>query len=498
MNTLKKTQFMASDAQKIEIPFGTKDWVNRLARREMPALAHSVQSLNSLSADDESCIQELVKVILEDPNLTARIIRISNSVHYNKTGLRTNTISRAISLIGLDTIRSMCITSKVIDALLRQVPNDRLLNVVAQSFHSAMQAKTVVSAAKNAVQEEVFIAALMYQLGEASFWCYGGDATTIVDAKLRIPGAKKDDVTEEVLGTKFKYLSFGLAKAWRLGDSLLGALQNKALTPCAGAVRLGHEISVISSNEGWESPKMAELAKKVADYKKISEEDALVQLIDCADRTVDFARSWGVTEIENLIPSSAGLRLENEEIEEETHAGSLVTELAQEDQQLQLNILRELSLMAGNKVDINMVFNMALEGIHRGIGMDRALLAMKSKDGKTVLGRYLMGDGRGEHAIGQRFNFPVKENNIFGYIFKGTTPFWFGERESAATQALLTSEIKAVLGGGEFFIAPVVVRGRSIGLVYADCRLSNRALKREQFAAFNHFIQQVNLVLSMQ
>ncbi|HEX4976081.1 MAG TPA: histidine kinase, partial [Pseudomonadales bacterium] len=65
-------------------------------------------------------------------------------------------------------------------------------------------------------------------------------------------------------------------------------------------------------------------------------------------------------------------------------------------------------------------------------------------------------------------------------------------------QALLTSDIKAVLGGSEFFIAPVVVRGRSIGLVYADCRLSNRALKREQFAAFNHFIQQVNLVLSMQ
>lgn len=488
---------MASDAQKIEIPFGTKDWVNRLARREMPALAHSIQSLNSLSVDDEACIQALVKVILEDPNLTARIIRISNSVHYNKTGVRTNTISRAISLIGLDTIRSLCITSKVIDALLRQVPNDRLLSVVAQSFHSAMQAKTLVSSAKSAVQEEVFIAALMYQIGEASFWCYGGDATIIVDAKLRIPGAKKDDVTEEVLGTKFKYLSFGLAKAWRLGDSLLGALQNKSLTPCAGAVRLGHEISVISANEGWESFKMEELAKKVAEYKKISEEEALTQLIDCADRTVELARNWGVTEIESLIPSSAGLSMQGN-MEDVAEVNAAVPDLAQEDQQLQLNILRELSLMAGNKVDVNTVFNMVLEGIHRGIGMDRALLAMKTKDGKGVLGRYLMGDKSGTQSIGQRFNFPIKENNIFGYIFKGTTPFWFGERESAATQALLSSDIKAVLGSGEFFIAPIVVRGRSIGLIYADCRWTNRALKREQYAAFNHFVQQVSLVLSMQ
>lgn len=497
MKMLKKIDPMTSDAQKIDIPFGTKDWVNRLARREMPALAHSIQHLSSLAVDDEACIPELVKVILEDPNLTARIIRISNSVHYNKTGVRTNTISRAISLIGLDTIRSLCITSKVIDALLRETPNDRLLEVVAQSFHSAMQAKTLVAQAKSAVQEEVFISALMYQLGEASFWCYGGDATIIVDAKLRIPGANKDDVTAEVLGTKFRYLSYGLAKAWRLGDTLLGALQNKPLTPGTGAVRLGHEISVISANEGWDSPKMDELIKKVAKFKKINEEDALVQLIDCADRTVEFAREWGADRIETLIPSSAGMTFEND-TETDAHDEPKAEEQIQEDQQLQLSILRELSLMAGTKVDINLVFNMALEGIHRGIGMDRALLAMKTRENKSILGRYLIGYKDDGQSIGQRFNFPIKENNIFGYIFKGTTPFWFGDRENMATQSLITAEIKAAIGTGEFFIAPIVVRGRSIGLIYTDCRVSGRALRREQYAAFNHFVQQVNLVLSMQ
>jgi len=484
---------MASDAHKVNIPYGTKDWVNRLARKEMPALAHSVQHLGGLTASSEASVAELVKVVLEDPNLTSRIIRISNSAHYNKTGVRTNTISRAISMIGFDTIRSLCISSKVIDALLHNAPNDRLLQVVAQSFHSAMQAKTLAAKAKSSVQEEVFVSALLYQIGEASFWCYGGDAVTIVDAKMRIPGANKDDVVDEVIGTKFRRLSFGLAKAWRLGDTLLGALQNKPLTSGTGAVRLGHEISVATA-EGWDSPKIEALVKKVAKFKNVDEEEALVELIECADRTVSLAREWGADKIEDLIPSSADFDTEGENEEEEDSECS--EEQVEEDPELQLNILRELSLMAGTKVDVNLVFNMVLEGLNRGIGLDRALLALKTRGDKNILGRYMIGDLEG--GFGKRFNFPIKQDNIFGYLFEGTTPFWLNEQESSANRALITSEIKAVLGEGEFFVAPIVMRGRSIGLFYADCHLSGRALRREQFAAFNHFVQQVNSVLSSQ
>jgi hypothetical protein len=152
--------------------------------------------------------------------------------------------------------------------------------------------------------------------------------------------------------------------------------------------------------------------------------------------------------------------------------------------------------MAGTKIDINLVFNMVLEGFHRGIGLDRALLALKTRGDKNILGRYMIGDSEG--GIGTRFNFPISKNNIFGYLFAGTTPFWLSDQESPATRSLVTSEIKAVVGEREFFMAPIVVRGRSIGLFYADSEQSGRSLRREQFAAFNHFVQQVNFVLSSQ
>jgi len=45
------------------------------------------------------------------------------------------------------------------------------------------------------------------------------------------------------------------------------------------------------------------------------------------------------------------------------------------------------------------------------------------------------------------------------------------------------------LGAGMFFIAPLLAGKREIGVLYADCRLSGRALKHEQFVAFKRFTE---------
>ncbi|MBV1874530.1 MAG: hypothetical protein KUG80_07105, partial [Gammaproteobacteria bacterium] len=162
----------------------------------------------------------------------------------------------------------------------------------------------------------------------------------------------------------------------------------------------------------------------------------------------------------------------------------------------QLSILRELAAMANGKADLNLVFNMVLEGMHRGVGLDRALLAFKTKGNKGVLGKYVLGD-QGDR-MGKRFNFPISNGNVFEFIFEGSAPYWFGEKGGLLKKSMVSAEIKAAIGDGDFFIAPISVRGRSIGLFYADCRVSERPLNSEQFAAFCHFVQQTNLILSMQ
>jgi len=54
---------------------------------------------------------------------------------------------------------------------------------------------------------------------------------------------------------------------------------------------------------------------------------------------------------------------------------------------------------------------------------------------------------------------------------------------------LVTQPIRRSLGAGMFFIAPIIAGTREIGVLYADSRLSGRALRHEQFVAFQRFTQ---------
>lgn len=60
---------------------------------------------------------------------------------------------------------------------------------------------------------------------------------------------------------------------------------------------------------------------------------------------------------------------------------------------------------------------------------------------------------------------------------------------------LVTQPMLQYLEKGMFFIAPVMAGSRPVGVLYADSRLSGRALLNEQFVAFKRFVQLVNRAL---
>ena len=63
------------------------------------------------------------------------------------------------------------------------------------------------------------------------------------------------------------------------------------------------------------------------------------------------------------------------------------------DPMLQLQILRELSSLMEVQPDFNSVLEMVLEGMYRGIGMDRTLFALRTPDHRFLVGRYALGSG---------------------------------------------------------------------------------------------------------
>ncbi len=46
------------------------------------------------------------------------------------------------------------------------------------------------------------------------------------------------------------------------------------------------------------------------------------------------------------------------------------------DSSIQLSVLRDLSSATNEGLDVNTIFQMVLEGMHRGIGLERVCIAM--------------------------------------------------------------------------------------------------------------------------
>ena len=233
---------------------GTDAWIERISVQEMPALCATVRMLEKMAQDDNMSLADLGKSILHDNGLTTRILRVANSITYSRGSNQVTTISRAVVLLGFNALKQICITAKLVDSLLKshdisQPVYERLLRLIAQSFHAAMLARMILADYDEATREEAYIAALLHNLGESAFWSMGGPITEQLDQKLRQAQGDSNEIIREMLGTSFMKISAGLASSWNMGSMLQLSLKDpERRTPELQAIAEANTFSALLQN----------------------------------------------------------------------------------------------------------------------------------------------------------------------------------------------------------------------------------------------------------
>ena len=126
-----------------EYPLDLAAWIERIRGREMPVFGRTVESLRTLIADDRASASALAKVILMDPPMTTKVLRLANSAFFNHAHQGISTVSRAIVVLGFDPVVELALSVALIDALLNQGIRGRLHAEMARSFHAAVQARWI-------------------------------------------------------------------------------------------------------------------------------------------------------------------------------------------------------------------------------------------------------------------------------------------------------------------------------------------------------------------
>ncbi|HHH44860.1 MAG TPA: HDOD domain-containing protein [Gammaproteobacteria bacterium] len=475
-------------------PVGLSGWVHKLGESGMPVFAHTARDISLVSDSSNSSAAELARVVLQDAAMTAKLLRVANSPIFNPMGRTISTVSRAVVVLGFQEVRSICLSIAVVESMLRGKQKQHVSEEMARSFHAAVQARSFARKRRDRSPEEVFIATLLFRLGDMAFWAFAGEAAEKMDAAVQQrPGEAAEQVQQDVLGFRFRDLTLGLSREWKLGALLEQALEGKTdRNPRAGNVALGYELA-LAAEQGWETPEVGRLVERLAEnlYLPVEEVEQLVQAN--AEEAANTAAFYGADRAGELIPVPGERRGTRAAGDIDTVE---VPVFPQPDPVLQLGILRELSALMDSRPDFNSVLEMVLEGMYRGVGMDRTLFALRTPDHRMLVARYALGSGN-EQLLGRfRFETVEGETSLFARVIESKQAVWVGAGDNPEIEQLVTPPVQEVSQGAGFFVTPIEIHGKVIGVFYADRQPSGRPLDEDSYTAFRHFAQQGNLALA--
>lgn len=461
---------------------GERFWVDKLHRAEVPVVAVIVKQLLELTNDDETRVAQLAEVVLKDANLTSQVIKIANSVQYNPQGHRITTVSRAIVLLGFEQISSICVSLIVVDSLLQGRVRQRLLECLAKSFHTATQAKAMCPSEQEHDLEVAFVGGLLFRLGELVFWATNSPEVDALD-ELLSSGETEKQACHAILGTSFNSLGRGLCNAWKLGDTLLQALSG-AQNQMSQVIQLSSKIAE-AAPRGWQSPELMDVISDVARFRKKSKDVTLEACKQAAEQSISVAETFGAGSITHLIPAP----VHQEPVQsKEKHYQPLVP-----NTDIQLSILRELSCSLA-ELDVATVFQMVLEGIHRGVGLERVLICLVAQN--KIYARYIV--GMGTRRWREEIQFPLSdEDNLLHYAYRGSSVTLIDKPRDPQFARLYTPEFKKIVGNYPALIANVRLNDRPVAIFYADRYKCADNITQEQFDGFAHFVRQTEICLGL-
>lgn len=466
----------------------TDSWVAQLSNVQLPVLSGIMQELNSVTNNSDTSANQLAEIILKDSALTTKVLRISNSAYHNpSTSNQINTISRAVVQLGFQGIKAISLSVMMVDSLLKQNAKDRMLQWMARGFHTAVQAENLFkTAGGNEAEEEVFITSLLLHIGEMAFWSSKTNTAERLDKAMDKDSVGDAALETELLGSSMKDITKALAESWHLGPRL-----QEALTPgfhpskSTEAVLLGEEIS-FATEQGWDSQAFRDVLVKASLYSGLGLEDVRKLIEKSAEQAANVAVTYGANKVCHLIPST----IEKEELVE--------PESMTADPQLQLDILREMGTLVEQQVDVNTLFQMVVEGIHRGIGLERVCLCLIDPKVTTMQAKYVLGDATEE--LKDDLAFPVKseQDNLFAFCLHTRSNIWLQRSSVSRYRHLMSKKIERLIDTENALIAAVYASTRPIGLIIADRGKGKSVeISNEQRESFDHFAQQTSMSLAM-
>jgi serine/threonine protein kinase len=206
---------------------GTLEYLLRRIRHkgDFPALSATISAVNRAASSDREPVAVLCNSILKDFALTSRLLKMVNASNLNQFGGAIGTVSRAISILGYDTVRNVSMSLVLFEHMHDRCNALALKDQVVAIYFSGLLARELHDRVELREAEQAFICAMFHRLGKllATFYLY--DEAQVVERHMQSRGWDEQRASREVLGVSYEELGVGVGKAWNLPDDIIDSMR---------------------------------------------------------------------------------------------------------------------------------------------------------------------------------------------------------------------------------------------------------------------------------
>lgn len=465
-------------------------------RGDLPAFSQNIVEINkklsSLQAINFSSSGELAKVILKDISLTSKLLKIVNSSFYGNISGKVTTVSRAVFFLGAEKIRTIAASLMIFDHMQNKSQASDLKDASIFSFFSAVVARNVAEKMMFPAMEEVFICALLHNLGKHLVICYFPEEYQEIKRVTVSGETDEQSASKTVLGVSFCELGKDIARTWGLPASIIDSMD------------------ILEDNETDLSVGSANILKYLTNYSEDlclaainpdpTKRDRILQTVSLKYKTaipypphetfpliedaagnldqyaeifkIDKARSPLLRRLSSL---SADISASGD-IQCPTGAGDSIVSrslmskppAAEEEQTLLLkNCIAEINELLSTDCSISDAIYMIMETMYRAFRFNRVLFCMLDQTRSMITARF--GFGENIDTLLDQFKFKVsRSSDFFNMAVMRHKDIIADNTENAGIWENLPLWYARIITAGSFVIYPLIVKEKCIGLFYAD------------------------------
>tara|TARA_R110000737_G_scaffold113471_2_gene146605 strand:- start:3221 stop:4717 length:1497 start_codon:yes stop_codon:yes gene_type:complete len=491
---IRHNLFAWSKEMKDSPPLAIQHWVDNIAKSELPAITSTAKMLDQFNNDDKSSLPKLCKAILHDQALASCLLKVANSAQRLSIN-KVSTVSRASVILGIRAVKNICLTAKLVDGMLENKAlsidvYEQLTRSMASSFYAGLLAKMMAPQYAEDTQEELYLAAMLYRIGETAFWSVGGEAANnlIAYGDTTSESFRQKCISE--LGGDFAQLSRELAKSWNLSDLLLKAFdQPKNRTIEIQIIYFADKLSNTIANPTGSMEEFQQLLTDIAKLTGLNQRQLLAKIEHIRESSHKLLTSYGASSlIKHIKPLPKESDFRDNLYQVLKYNPSKESEI--------LNTYTQLNSLLKSKPDITELIQITLKAMAKIFAFQHCSFYLIIDDKSAITSRFTY-DITTQLVVNKAKFSLTRSNNIFSYAMDNDQAVLIKNRQEKKWYQYITGEIAEFIAEGSVLICPVKVGKKPVGVISAQVFLADKAIALSDFNHCAALVEHLNLCLTM-